>query len=93
MSRSEWLTIVVLLGAILAVLIVTAVYQHYIWKDVCAMWQILWKQAFHDDIEKLHLGDSESREHREGPGRVLGSRGPDIPKGIRDAGPRGPFVY
>lgn len=93
MSRSEWLTIVVLLSAILAVLLINLVYQHFIWKDVCAMWQILWKEAFREDIQKLHMGDLEIREYGKGHGGGVGGSGPPISKSLRDASSRSPFIY
>lgn len=93
MSRSEWLTIVVLLGAILLMQIITSVYQHFIWRDVCAMWHILWRQAFDEDVQKLHVGNDENREHRQGPGGVLGERRTSLSENLRDASPRSPFVY
>lgn len=92
MSRTEFLTICVLLGAILTVLLINLVYQHYIWKDVCNMWRII-LEDYYGRNKKLHMGDSSSGEHREGPRGVLDERGPSLPENLRDAGTRSPFVY
>lgn len=47
MSRTEWLTIVVLMASILAVNIFTLTYQVFIWRDVCDMWRIILENDFY----------------------------------------------
>lgn len=93
MSRSEWWTIVVLLGAICFLLTLNLVYQHFIWRDVVDMWKIILEHDLYAKAKKLHMGDTESREYREGSRGVLGEGEPPLPKDVRDAGARGPFFY
>lgn len=72
MSRSEWWTLVILLGLGDLLLVMILIYLRFIWDIQCKQWNMMWREAFREDIEKLHLGDEETGQSGVRPRDLLG---------------------